>query len=287
MAKIFRIKRKINRSFAGTVVLFIFIFLGAVLMSLPLVLVISNSLKPLNELWVFPPRLFPKNPTLQNYRDMMLVLSNTLVPVSRYLFNTVFVTIAGTVGNIFLASLAAYPLAKRNFPGKNLLFQMVVLSLMFNGTVTAIPNYLVVEKLGWIDTYAALIIPATASSLGLYLMKQFMEQIPDAMIEAATIDGANQPRIFMSIVMPNVKPAWLTLILLSVQSLWGMGETTFVFSEQLKTLSYALGQILAGGLARAGVGTAVAVVMMGVPICIFILTQSNIIETMSTSGMKD
>lgn len=287
MAKIFRIKRKINRSFAGTVVLFIFIFLGAVLMSLPLVLVISNSLKPLNELWVFPPRLFPKNPTLQNYRDMMLVLSNTLVPVSRYLFNTVFVTIAGTVGNIFLASLAAYPLAKRNFPGKNLLFQMVVLSLMFNGTVTAIPNYLVVEKLGWIDTYAALIIPATASSLGLYLMKQFMEQIPDAMIEAATIDGANQPRIFMSIVMPNVKPAWLTLILLSVQSLWGMGETTFVFSEQLKTLSYALGQIMAGGLARAGVGTAVAVVMMGVPICIFILTQSNIIETMSTSGMKD
>lgn len=287
MAKIFRIKRKINRSFAGTVVLFIFVFLGAVLMSLPLVLVISNSLKPLNELWVFPPRLFPKNPTLQNYRDMMLVLSNTLVPVSRYLFNTVFVTIAGTVGNIFLASLAAYPLAKRNFPGKNLLFQMVVLSLMFNGTVTAIPNYLVVEKLGWIDTYAALIIPVTASSLGLYLMKQFMEQIPDAMIEAATIDGANQPRIFMSIVMPNVKPAWLTLILLSVQSLWGMGETTFVFSEQLKTLSYALGQIMAGGLARAGVGTAVAVVMMGVPICIFILTQSNIIETMSTSGMKD
>lgn len=287
MAKIFRIKRKINRSFAGTVVLFIFIFLGAVLMSLPLVLVISNSLKPLNELWVFPPRLFPKNPTLQNYRDMMLVLSNTLVPVSRYLFNTVFVTVAGTIGNIFLASLAAYPLAKRNFPGKNLLFQMVVLSLMFNGTVTAIPNYLVVEKLGWIDTYAALIIPVTASSLGLYLMKQFMEQIPDAMIEAATIDGANQPRIFMSIVMPNVKPAWLTLILLSVQSLWGMGETTFVFSEQLKTLSYALGQIMAGGLARAGVGTAVAVVMMGVPICIFILTQSNIIETMSTSGMKD
>ena len=287
MAKIFRIKRKINRSFAGTVVLFIFIFLGAVLMSLPLVLVISNSLKPLNELWVFPPRLFPKHPTLQNYRDMMLVLSNTLVPVSRYLFNTVFVTIAGTVGNIFLASLAAYPLAKRNFPGKNLLFQMVVLSLMFNGTVTAIPNYLVVEKLGWIDTYAALIIPVTASSLGLYLMKQFMEQIPDAMIEAATIDGANQPRIFMSIVMPNVKPAWLTLILLSVQSLWGMGETTFVFSEQLKPLSYALGQIMAGGLARAGVGTAVAVVMMGVPICIFILTQSNIIETMSTSGMKD
>lgn len=287
MAKLFRIKRKINRSFGGTVVLFVFIFLGALLMSLPLVLVISNSLKPLNELWVFPPRLFPKNPTLQNYRDMMLVLSNTLVPVSRYLFNTVFVTVAGTVGNIFLASLAAYPLAKRNFPGKNLLFQMVVLSLMFNATVTAIPNYLVVESLGWIDTYAALIVPATASSLGLYLMKQFMEQIPDAMIEAATIDGANQPRIFMSIVMPNVKPAWLTLILLSVQSLWSMGETSFVFSEPLKTLSYALGQIMAGGLARAGVGTAVAVVMMGVPIFIFILTQSNIIETMSTSGMKD
>lgn len=287
MARLMLVRKRVSRSFAGTAILFVFVCLGALLMSLPLVLTISNSLKPLNELWVFPPRLFPKNPTGQNFRDMMLVLSNTLVPVSRYLFNTVLVTVAGTVGNIFLASMAAYPLAKRQFPGKNILFQMVVLSLMFNSSVTSIPNYLVIEKLGWVDSYAALIVPACASSLGLYLMKQFMEQIPDSLIEAATIDGANPPRVFLSIVMPNVRSAWLTLILLSVQSLWNMGSSNFIFSEELKTLAYALGQIMAGGLARAGVGAAVSVVMMAVPIGIFILTQSNIIETMSASGLKD
>ena len=164
---------------------------------------------------------------------------------------------------------------------------MIVMALMFNGTVTAIPNYITMAKLKWIDTYLPMIVPAFASSLGLYLMKQFMEQIPDALLEAARIDGASQWHIFWRIVMPNVKSAWLTLMLLSVQSLWNTGSTSFVFSEELKTLAYALSQILAGGIARQGIGNAVSVLMMAVPIGIFLFTQSNIIETMSTSGMKD
>lgn len=256
-------------------------------MALPMVLTVGNAFKPMDELWIFPPKLLPMSPTLKNFRDMMVVMNTSWVPFTRYLFNTVFITFAGTAGHIILASLCAYPLAKKSFPGRNLIFNMIVLALMFNATVTAIPNYITMAKLHWIDTYLSLILPALASPMGLYLMKQFMEQIPDSLLEAARIDGASGWKTFWRIVMPNVKSAWLTLMLLSVQSLWNMGASSFIFREELKTLAYAIGQIMAGGIARAGVGAAVAVVMMVVPIGIFIFTQSNVIETMSSSGLKD
>ena len=178
-------------------------------------------------------------------------------------------------------------MAKHPFPGAKFIFQLIVLSLMFNATVTAIPNYLVMSKLGWVDTYKSIIVPAMGSTLGLFLIKQFMEQLPTPLLEAAKIDGAGELRIFWTIVMPNVKPAWLTLMVFSVQSLWNMGSSSFIYSEQLKSLSYAINQIVAGGIARAGVGSAVIVIMMIVPIGVFIFTQSNIIETMASSGLKD
>lgn len=279
--------KKINRSPVTTVILFAVIALIGLFMVIPLVLIIGNSFKPMNELWTFPPKLLPLQPTLQNYRDMFTVMSDSVVPFSRYFFNTFLVTICGTAGHIVIASMCAFEMAKKKFPGRDFIFNLIVLALMFNATVTAIPNYITMAKLNWIDTYFSLIVPAVASPLGLYLMKQFIEQIPDALIEAARIDGASQWRIFWRIIMPNVKSAWLTLMLLSVQGLWNTGATTYLFSEELKTLAYALSQILAGGIARQGVGNAVSVVMMSVPIAIFIFTQSNIIETMSSSGMKD
>lgn len=280
--------KRLNRSAAGTVVLFGFLMIYMFFMVAPMVLIIGNAFKPLDELWIFPPKFLPSQPTLKNFTDMFNIMSNSWVPFSRYVFNTVFITAVGTAGHILFSSMCAYPLAKKRFPGRNVIFSIIVMTLMFNATVTAVPNYMTMSILHWVDTEKALIIPAFAAPLGLYLMKQFMEQsIPDSLIEAAKIDGANQWRTFWAIVMPNVKPAWLTLMLLSVQSLWNVGATNFIFSEQLKTLSYALGQIVAGGLSRAGVGAAVSVVMMIVPISIFIISQSNIMETMSTSGMKD
>lgn len=278
---------KINRSPVVTGILFVFVLCLGIVMALPLVLIISNSLKPVDELWIFPPKLFPSAPTFDNFRDMKEVMSSSMVPFTRYFFNTIMITVVGSAGHIVLASMCAFVIAKKKFPGRMLLFTVIELSLMFNGTVTAIPNYLVLSSLHWIDTYWALIVPAFGSSLGLYLMKQFMEQIPDPLLEAARIDGASQWKIFWGIVMPNVKSAWLTLLLLQVQSLWNMGNTNFIFREELKTLGYALNQILASGIARAGVGYAVSVFMMLVPITIFVLTQSNVVETMATSGMKD
>ena len=280
--------RKINRSIQGTVVLLIILLLFAAFMILPLLLAVGNSLKSLNELWEFPPRLFPREPTIKNFSDMFNIMAGSLVPFTRYLFNTVLITAVGTAGNLLLSAMCAYPLAKKKFPGRKTIFKVIEMTLMFSTTVMAIPCYIVMAKIGWIDTYKALIVPAFASSLGLYLIKQFMEMsIPDTLLEAASIDGASQWRIFVSIVIPCVKPAMLTQLLLSVQALWNLGTTTYVFSDEKKTLAYALNQIVTGGVARAGVGAAVTVFMMIVPITIFIVCQNNILDTMSTSGLKD
>lgn len=284
--------KKVSRSKVGSILLFLFLAIFSLFMVLPMIYMISNSFKPQNELLVFPPRLFPTSPTLVNFRDMFTVMSSSNVPFIRYIFNSLLVTALGSAGHILLSSMCAFPLAKKNFPGKKIIFNIIVFSLMFNTAVTAIPNYLVMSKLKWIDTYAALIVPAFGMSLGLYLMKQFMEQIPDSLLEAGRIDGASQWTIFWRIVMPNVKSAWMTLLLLSVQSLWPIGDNNFIYKEELKTLAYALGQIQGTGtagvnVARAGVGAAVAVFMMIIPILIFVFSQSNIIETMSASGLKD
>lgn len=281
-------KRRINRSFGGDLGIFLFLALGAIFMALPMVYAVSNAFKPLDELWMFPPRFFVRNPTLRNFHALFTLMANSWVPFSRYIYNTFFITFVGTIGHVIIASLCAYPLAKKKFPGSRAFFNMIVLALMFHASVTAIPNYLTVSRIGWIDTYWALVVPAFAGPLGLYLMKQFMEQmIPDSLLESATIDGASEWMVFWRIVMPIVKPAWLTLIIFSFQNLWGIGSNVFIYSEELKTLPYALGQIMAAGIARAGVGAAVQVLMMVVPVIIFIITQSNIIETMATSGMKE
>ncbi|GIP17256.1 ABC transporter permease [Paenibacillus montaniterrae] len=282
-----RMPKRLNRSFTVSFLLFVLLALFGSFMALPLIYAINNAFKPLDELFIFPPRFFVNNPTLDNFFDLVAIMGNSWVPLSRYLTNTLLITLIGTAGHIILASAAAYPLAKYRFLGSKSLFSIVVLSLMFSGHVTATPNYMVMSWLGWINTHASIIVPALAFPLGLFLMKQFMEQIPDALLEAAKIDGANEYRIYWSIVMPNVKPAWLTLLILQFPALWGTDGGSFIYSENLKTLHYALGQIVQGGIARAGVGAAVALILMAVPITLFIISQSSVIQTMATSGMKE
>lgn len=283
-------KKKVSRSWYGDLALVFVLAAIGYFMVLPLVFVINNAFKPINEILMFPPKFFVRNPTLSNFVELYHLLSGTWVPMTRYLFNTLFIAVIGTAGHVIIASLAAYPLAKRKFPGRNALFTIVMLSLMFSATVTQVTNYMTMSWLGLIDTLWAIIIPAIGSSLGLYLMKQFMEGVPDALLEAAQIDGCSEFRIFWSIVMPSVKPAWLTLIIFSFQSLWGAGGAAgsmYIYSEQLKTIDYALGQILAGGIVRTGPSMASTLIMISVPIIIFIVSQSKIIQTMATSGMKD
>ena len=280
-------RRHPNRSIAGDIGIYLLLVIFGIAMVFPLVYLIGSSLKPLDELFRFPPPVWPNNPTLDNFSDLFVTMRQSYVPFSRYLVNTMFITAVGTFGHLVIASMAAFVLAKYEFPGGKTFFAVVTTCLMFSGYVTGIPNYLIMSNLGMIDTYWALILPAFAAPIGLFLMKQFMEGLPTALIEAATIDGASQFRIFWSIVMPNVKPAWLTMIIFSVQALWNNSAATVIYSEAKKTLVYALQQIQAGGIARTGQVAAANVIIVAVPVLIFVLSQSQILETMASSGLKD
>lgn len=285
---LFRKKEKqLNRSMAGNTLMFILMIICGIFMVLPLVMIVNNALKPLDELYQFPPKIFVRNPTLENFSDLFVLMNDSWIPFSRYIINTIIITGFGMVGHVVVASLAAYPLAKHKFPGKNILFSMVVLAMMFSWTVTQIPQYLITSWLGINNNYLALILPAWAFSMGLYLMKQFMEQLPDSLMESAKLDGASEWHIFWTIVMPNVKPAWLTLAIFQFQQMWGNTGSMFLRDEQLKPLQFALQQITAGGVARAGAAAAVTFLIAAVPIIFFLICQSNVLETMTTSGMKD
>jgi len=288
MAKNVQYSQKFSHSHGGNLLNFIILIVIAVFMVIPFLFTIGNAFKPLDEQFVYPPTIFPKVPTIQNFLSVSSLMRESWVPFSRYLFNSVFITIVGTVFNVIVSSLGAYAVAKFEFPGRKLFFETVVISLLFNSSVTAIPNYLIMSKLNMIDSLSAIILPAIGSSLGFFLMKQFMEQmIPDAMIEAAQIDGANGWTIFMKIVMPMVKPAWLTLIIFSFQNLWNNTGGSIIFTENLKTLPNALSNIVAGGVARTGSAAAVALIMVIPPVVVFIISQSNVIETMGSSGLKE
>lgn len=286
--KLIKIKRrKPNRSRVGDFFIYIFLLLMAIAMIFPLVYAVNSALKPLDELFMFPPKIFAQNPTLDNFSDLFVTMGKSWVPFSRYIFNTVAITVIGTVGHLIIASMGAFVIAKYDFPGGKTFFNIVVTALMFTGYVTQIPNYLIINALGWIDTYFAIIVPAFALPMGFFLMKQFMEGLPMSLIEAAKIDGANEWRVFIGIVMPNVKPAWLTMIIYSVQGLWNNSASMYIYSEERKTLVYALQQVQSGGVARTGQAAAVSVIVMIVPIVIFIFSESQILETMASSGLKD
>ena len=279
--------KKLNRSMAGNTLLFIIMGISGLFMVLPLIMIVNNALKPLDEIYQFPPRIFVRNPTLTNFSDLFVLMNESWVPFSRYIFNTIIISLGGMLGHVIVASMAAYPLAKHKFPGKALLFSMVVLSMMFSWTVTQIPQYLIISWLGINNTYAALVLPAWAFGMGLYLMKQFMEQLPDSLMESARLQGANEWQIFWQIVMPNVRPAWLTLAIFQFQQMWGNTGGMFLRNEELKPLQYALQQITSGGVSRAGAGAAVTFIIAAIPIIFFLICQSSILETMTTSGMKD
>ena len=253
----------------------------------PLYMIIINAFKPLNEFFLFPPRFYIINPTLNNFFDLGVVIADTQIIFGRYVFNTLFITFLGTSGTVILGSMAAYPLAKYVFPGSKLMSHIIVYSLMFSGSVTAIPNFFIMSRLGLVNTYAAVVLPVIAGTLGLYLMKSFMTQIPMQLIEAAKIDGKSEIGIFFTIVMPLAKPAWITLVILSFNSLWGNTGGTFIYSESLKPVSLILTQIVAVGIARTGVASAVSLIMLIIPITVFIVSQSNVIQTMATSGIKE
>lgn len=280
-----RLRRR-NRSLMGDMGLTLVLAFFGLFSLFPLIFTVVNAFKPLSEIFIIPPKMTVENPTLNNFFDLATIVESFNVPLSRYIFNTGMITFLGTFGTVLLGSMAAFPLAKYTFPGSRAMSNIIVYALMFNASVTAIPNYLIMSRLGMIDTYWAVILPAVGSTLGLYLMKNFMVQIPDEMLEAAKIDGAGEFKTYWSVVMPLCKPAWITLVILSFQQMWGTTGGVFIYTEELKPVTYVLQQLVSGGISRTGVSSAISFIMLLVPVSVFVLSQSNVIETMATSGVK-
>ena len=279
--------KRYTHSKLGNVVYLTFLILAGLFSMLPLIYCVCTAFKPLDELLVFPPRFFVHRPTLENYTLLPMLIEKLRVPLARYIFNSVFVTAVSTVLHIIVASMAAYVLAKTNIRFKTLIFTVVQLSLLYNAYTLQVPQYLIFSNMKIIDTLWVYILPAIPSTTGVFLIKQYMDSsVPDTLLEAAKIDGAGPVSIYFKIVMPTIKPAWMTLMLLSFQSLWSAMPSGTIFSEKLKTLPYVLSSITAGGIARAGSSMAATVLMMIPPMIILIISQSNVVETMSSAGMK-
>ncbi|MBR3300070.1 MAG: carbohydrate ABC transporter permease [Clostridia bacterium] len=256
-------------------------------MALPIVYSIVQSIKPLEEIFAYPPKFFVKNPTFDNYIQVYQLCQNLWVPLSRYVFNSLFISIVGTVVYVFIASMAAFPLSKHKFPGKVFISLLIVWALLFRPEVTGVAQYIIISKLGMINTYWSMLLPPLAGTFGVFLMMQFMQTaIPDSLLEAARIDGAKEYRIFFNIAMPAVKPAWLTLVIFTFQSFWNATGVSYIYDESLKTLPSVLSNISSGGLARSGASSAVAVILLVPPIIIFIISQSSMTETMAHTGLK-
>ncbi|MDD2431643.1 MAG: carbohydrate ABC transporter permease [Firmicutes bacterium] len=281
--------KAVQRITTGQIVIYAILTIGAVIMSLPIVYMISTAFKPATELMLYPPRFLVRVPTTKNFSDLALAMGSTDTPFIRYMFNSAFVSTIVVVGTIILSTLAAYPLAKHNFPGRNFIFNVIVSALMISGHVTMIPRYLVIRNTGWIDTYYALIIPALAGSYGLFLMKQFIEPIPNEMLESAKMDGASEWKIFTNIILPLVKPAWATLSIFTFISTWNDFFTPLIMtkSDSMKTLPLAM-RTISDGMTIARMGAAAAgTFLTTIPvILVFIFFQRYVVETMTYSGMK-
>lgn len=262
----------------------------ALFMAVPLVFIFFNAFKSPDELFAFPPRIFPKRPTLQNFRTLFGVMTASGIPVSRYLFNSAVISTSVVVFTIFLSTMAGYVLSKKNFKGKKLLFEINTLALMFVPTAVSIPRFILIARLGLIDNFLAHVLPNLAMPVGLFLVKQFIDQIPDSLIEAAKIDGANDWYVYFRIILPLTKPAVATVAILSFQSAWNATEASLIYinNEALKNFAYYMSTLSggAGSVAGQGIAAAAALIMFLPNLIIFVLAQSKVMNTMAHSGIK-
>ena len=272
---------------ASRVLLYIFVLAMLCFTALPLVYVITTAFKPIDELLKFPPQFFFKRPTLQNFKDLVFAASSASVPFIRSVANSVFVVVISVLSSVLISSLGAYSIAKMDLPFKKQIMSLVIAALAFPGALKSIPTYLIVKNLGLLNTYWSLILPSLGSAFNFFMMKQFCQQIPTPLLEAARIDGANELRIFTSIVFPFLAPAWATLIVFCFRAVWNdsNGPVLYISNEAMRTLPVAINQI-GGSLVRSGAMAAATLIMTTPTVIIYTALQSRVIETMAHSGIK-
>lgn len=290
MADIRRMKgteRPAGRKVFGRVCIFLFLTVLGLFMAMPVYLTVIMSVKPQNEMFIFPPKLYAAEPTFSNFADMFRLCSSGKVPFSRYIFNSIFVTVTVTAMQAVFSSMAAFCLAKVKFPGAKILNSIIVISLLYQSSAIYLMQYVVLAEMGMVNRIAALILPAAASPMCLFLMRQSISTMPDSVIEAAKVDGAGLFRICWQIVIPNQKPALMTVVIFAFQVAWNIQGGSIIFDESMKTLPTIVQQAAAAGISRAGTAMAAAVFMLIPPAVIFMLAQRQVIETMSHSGIKE
>ncbi len=262
----------------------------AVFMALPIVYIINHAFKPLSELYAFPPKFLVENPTLDNFRNLAKISNDSIVSIGRYTFNSLLVTVLVVALNVLIGTMAGFALSKMQFKGKKLIFEVNTLSMMFVPAAVLIPRYLVIDKTGIMDTYLAHILPLLAMPVGMFLVKQFIDQVPDELVEAAVMDGAGKFTIYRKVILPLVKPAIATVCILSFQQVWGNIETSTMFTtkESMRTLAFYMSTLISTNTTVAGQGvSAAAALIMFVPnILLFIILQSQVMNTMAHSGIK-
>lgn len=278
-----------KRFSAGQIKFYLILLPLAVFMIIPVVFIINQAFKPLGELYAFPPTIFAKNPTLDNFKDLFALSGNTGVPMSRYLLNSLIVTLLTVVLNIVITITAAYAFSKKKFKGNKSLFGLNQLALMFVPTAVAVPRYIVIVRMGMINTWWAHILPLVAMPVGLFLVKQFVDQIPDALIEAAVMDGAKDFTIIRKVIIPLTKPAIATSVVLTFQQVWNAVEASnnFITDDSMRTLAFYLGSIgTNNGVAAQGMVAAASAITFLPSLVIFVCMQSQVMNTMSHSGIK-
>lgn len=286
--KSFRTRKSgVNRSVFGNVFILFVLLLIAAFMILPFFYSAVQAFKPMEEIFAYPPRFFVKNPTWDNFSQMWRISDSLYIPFSRYVFNTVFVTVAGIVLSMVVSTLAAFPLAKFDFPGNAAFSRLVTMALLFTGPVTALPQYIIVTKLGMFNTFWAVLLPTVGGPLNIFLMKNFFTQVPDSIIEAATIDGAGKLSILARVCLPLIRPAMLTTIIFTFQALWNSTGGNYIVTEDMKLLPTMMSQLSTSGIARTGIGAAASLMMIIPSLVIFVILQSRVVETMAYSGIKE
>lgn len=270
---------------------FVILIPMAIFMILPVIYIFSQALKPIDELFMFPPRFFVQKPTLKNFTDLFRAASSTGVPMMRYLVNSILITIAAISATLIITTSTAYALSKKKFKLKKFLFSVNQTALMFVAVAVAIPRYLIIDTIGLSDTFWVHIIPYLAMPVGLFLVKQFIDQVPDELIEAAKIDGANDWNIITNIIIPLIKPALATVAILTFQMIWNSTESSnlYIITETKKTFSFYLTTLTANqvvSIAGAGMAAAAGLIMFLPNLIIFIVMQSRVMDTMSHSGIK-
>ena len=280
--------QRITRSTFGNVMIALILIGAGLFTILPLIYSISTSLKPLDEILAFPPRFFVTRPTGQNYAALPGLLNSLRVSAERYFINSIMLSVVINIGHVFIAAMAAYVFTQSKSRFMKVAFTIVQFTILFNGYTLAIPQYMIFSGMKIIDTYLVYILPALPSTIGVFLIKQFMDaSLPPALIEAAKIDGAGNFRIFFTVVMPIAKPALLTLALFAFRDAWALVPSGTIFRDELRTLPQVMGQITGGGIARSGSAMAATVLLMIPPIAVYLLCQSNVLETMSNAGIKE